>query len=106
LKSWPPGDELYTVFTAGQTLLECEIESDRPFQLKWYKNGVEVDLDKIRVPLWSFKFRDGSGAVFWQWPYHKDFLNAPATYECRATNGADEMVSKKVKYTPLEGEYN
>lgn len=42
-------------------------------------------------------------AAFWHWPYHPDFLSSPTEYECRATNGVDPPVNKKIKYTPLNG---
>eukprot|EP00111_Clytia_hemisphaerica_P019818 TCONS_00058445-protein len=102
LNYWPKGESYNTVFVSGQTLLRCDVDSDRSFQLKWYKDGKELDFSTIKFPLWGFKFKDGSGGTLWQWPYHKDFLKDPAVFECRATNGVDPPVSKKVKFTPLD----
>lgn len=103
LNYWPKEDALNTVFVTGKTLLVCDVDSDHPFTLKWYKDGKEVDLTRTSVPLWGYKYKDNTGAAFWHWPYHKDFLSLPTEYECRATNGVDPPVKKKIKYTPLTG---
>ena len=105
LDYWPKEDSLFTYFVTGKTLLVCSVQSDHPFTLKWFKDGKEVNLASTSVPLWGYNFKDKTGAAFWHWPYHSDFLSKATDYECRVSNGVDPPVSKKIRYTPLQCEY-
>lgn len=104
IKSWPSTYKEYRVRYQGASILQCEVESDHPFTLKWYVNGKEHDMSKTFAPYWYHPFGDGTGAIFIQYPYIPQLL-VSGEFECRASNGVDPVVSKKVKYTALaEGE--
>ena len=75
----------------------CEVESDRSYELKWYKNGKEIS-SETRPP-WPYPYVDGTGTTLVQWPYMNNMSRG--IYECKATNGVDPPVSRKIKFTPV-----
>ena len=81
-------------------MLSCEIESDRPFTLKWYKNGNELDPKKYGSP-WHFAFDDNSGLSLVQWPYIRNLSRG--LYKCVGSNGHDPDVQHEVRFTPIKG---
>ena len=96
LKHYPTGTDLEVILHFGRSIITCEVESDRPFKLQWYRNGKLLALKK--PPPFHYPYADGSGASLVQWPYINGM--SKGTYECRATNGFDSPVSYKVKFTP------
>ncbi|XP_057298434.1 receptor-type tyrosine-protein phosphatase delta-like [Hydractinia symbiolongicarpus] len=100
LKYYPKQSKLLTIRNTGRSVLMCEVESDKPFKLEWFKDGKLINLSKDRPP-WPYPFPDKTGLSLIQWPY----INGASrgTYKCVATNGHDTSVSHEVEYTPVDG---
>ena len=79
----------------------CEVESDIPYKMEWFRDGKLVDL-KVKPPF-PFVFSDGSGMSLVQWPYVKDY--SEGTYACRASNGVDPAVGHNVTFTQVASMY-
>lgn len=75
----------------------CEVESDGDFNMKWYKDGIEIS-PKTKPP-WQFPFPDNSGTTVVQWPYIQN--RSRGTYKCEATAG-QKTLSHTVRYAPVK----
>ncbi|XP_012554371.2 receptor-type tyrosine-protein phosphatase delta isoform X1 [Hydra vulgaris] len=79
---------------SGKAIFTCDVESDSPFELKWYRNGIEFNF--TTGPPWLIKHPGESGVSVYLWPFSHP--RAQGVYECKASNGIDVSLTRKIKY--------